>query len=226
MLQPKIIHGEKQWFRRESYLLGLVQLALEMMRKTETSFPVKEDFISRGLVKYLRRANEQLRRQGLHVDNLPLFQTQNQPDHEMPEGNEAERKKPDFLWEWYDVSESQDDKRYKYYAIECKRLGKPKSKFCKPYVSEGVCRFINAEHSYSKYLRSGAMIGYVQSMETKEILKEVNAKAESSNVPLIKLNSKGWKKDGVSRLDHELDRPEVTPSPFKLRHFWLDLRCS
>jgi len=222
--QPRIIHGDKQWFRNEFYLLGVVQLALEMMRKTEKSFPVKEDSISRNLVKYLRKSNEQLRRKGMHVESLPLFQTQNQPDHDLPEGNDAERKKPDFLWEWYDGSEAVDDKRYKYYAIECKRLGEPKSIFCKHYVSEGVCRFINVEHSYSKHLSSGVMIGYVQSMETKNILEEVNAEAANCNIPPIKLNPKGWKKKGVSWLDHKLDRPDVLPTPFKLRHLWLDLR--
>ena len=224
MSQPKLLLGDKLWFRLESRLLNVLQLALEMMRKTEKSFPVLEDSISRKLDKYLRKANEQLRPKKMHVEFLPFFQTQNQPDHDMPQDNTAERKKPDFLWQWYDESEKVDYKRYKQYAIECKRLGKPKSTFCKHYITEGVCRFINVEHSYSKHLLSGTMIGYVQSMELKEILTEVNTEADNSEIPPIQLNSKGWKRNGVSRLDHELDRPEVPPTPFKLRHLWLDLR--
>ncbi|HEG44321.1 MAG TPA: hypothetical protein ENH94_09755 [Phycisphaerales bacterium] len=212
------------WGNLELRLLGVLFLALEMMRKTETGFPAREDSISRILVKYIRRANEKLIPQNMHVDHLPSFQSQNQPDHDLPEGNEAERKKPDFLWEWRDPNEKMDDKRYKYYAIECKRLGTPQSTFCTHYITQGVCRFINLEHSYSKHTSSGTMIGYIQSMIASDILIEVNAEARNYNIPAIELSSDGWKKKGVSRLDHEFDRPEVPPSPFKLRHLWLDLQ--
>ena len=224
MSQPKILKGSKLWFSIESRLLGVLLLALEMMRKAETSFPVLEDSISRKLDKYIRRANEKLRQKNMHIEQLPVFQSQNQPDHDLPEGDEAEKKKPDFLWAWYDSSEKVDYKRYKSYAIECKRLGRPPSQFCTPYVTEGICRFINLEHSYSKHLPSGTMIGYIQSMEAKKILVEVNEEACNSGIAAIRLSSEGWKKHSVSRLDHELDRPRVPPTPFKLRHFWLDLR--
>jgi len=189
------------WGNLELRLLGVLFLALEMMRKTETGFPAREDSISRILVKYIRRANEKLIPQNMHVDHLPSFQSQNQPDHDLPEGNEAERKKPDFLWEWRDPNEKMDDKRYKYYAIECKRLGTPQSTFCTHYITQGVCRFINLEHSYSKHTSSGTMIGYIQSMIASDILIEVNAEARNYNIPAIELNSDGWKKKGVSRLD-------------------------
>lgn len=224
MSQPKIKKGNRLWFSLESRLLGVLLLALKMMRKTEKSFPNLEDCISRKLDKYIRKANEELRHNNKHVDHLPFFQSQNQPDHNLPEGNEAEEKKPDFLWEWYDASEEDYWNRYKGYAIECKRLGKPPSKFCKPYITEGVCRFINSKHSYSKHSPSGAMIGYIQSMVASNILDEVNKEAYNRGITAITLSSEGWKKKGVSRLDHEFDRPEVPPTPFKLRHLWLDLR--
>ncbi len=224
MLQPKIPHDNKLWFRLESHLLDVLQLALEMMRKKEKTFPTLEDCISRNLDKYIRKANEELRQENRHVDNLPVFQSQNQPDHNLPEGNEAERKKPDFLWQWYDKSEEVDYNRYKEYAIECKRLGNPPPQFCRLYIAEGVCRFINLEHSYSKYSPSGTMIGYVQSMELKNVLAEVNKEAFNRNIPAIKLSPKGWKEKGVSRLEHEFNRPKVLPTHFTLRHFWLDLQ--
>jgi len=195
-----------------------------MMRKNEKSFPTPEDSISRILDKYIRRANEELRQEDRHVDNLPVFQSHNQPDHNLAEGDAAERKKPDFLWGWYDKSEKVDYNRYKEYAIECKRLGKPLSTFCKAYIAEGVCRFINVEHSYSKYSASGAMIGYIQSMEVRTILAEVNKEASKRKIPAIGLGPKGWKRKGVSRLGHELKRPKVPPAHFTLRHFWVDLQ--
>lgn len=224
MSQPKIAQGNKLWFNIEFRLLGVLLLALEMMRKTETSFPILEDSISRNLDKYIRRANEKLRQKNMHIVHLPVFQSQNQPDHDLPEGNEAEKKKPDFLWTWYDSSEKVDYKRYKSYAIECKRLGQPPSRFCIPYITEGVCRFVNPEHSYSKHLPSGTMIGYIQSMKAKNVLTTVNEEAHNSDITAIQLNPEGWKENGVSRLDHEFNRPKVLPTTFKLRHFWLDLR--
>ena len=224
MSQPIIPRDNKLWFRLEAHLLDVLQLALEMMRKKEQSFPTLEDSISRILEKYIRKANEELRQEDRHVDNLPVFQSQNQPDHNLAEGDSAEKKKPDFLWQWYDRSEEVDYNRYKQYAIECKRLGKPLSQFCKAYIAEGVCRFINLEHSYSKYSPSGAMIGYIQSMEVKDILVEVNEEACNNNIPAIELGAKGWKKKGVSRLKHKFDRDEVAPTAFTLRHFWLDLQ--
>jgi len=224
LAQPIIPRDNELWFRLESRLLDVLQLALEMMRTKEKSFATLEDSISRTLDKYIRKANEELRRDGRHVDHLPVFQSQNQPDHNLAEGDEAEGKKPDFSWQWRDASEKVDYNRVKQYAIECKRLGRPPSRFCKLYVAEGVCRFINREHSYSKYSPSGAMIGYVQSMELKDILAKVNEEASNNDIPTIELGPRGWKKQGVSRLEHEFDRPQVAPTHFTLRHFWVDLQ--
>jgi hypothetical protein len=224
LLQPKIPRDNELWFRLESRLLAVLRLALEMMRKKETSFPTPEDSISRTLEKYIRKANEELRREDRHIDNLPVFQAQNQPDHNLADGNESEKKKPDFLWQWYDATEKVDYNRYRQYAIECKRLGKPPSQFCRAYVAEGVCRFINPEHSYSKYSPSGTMLGYIQSMEVKAVLSEVNKEAFNRNIPAIELSRAGWKKKGVSRLEHEFNRPKVVPTHFTLRHFWVDLQ--
>ena len=61
MLQPKIPCDNKLWFRLESHLLDVLQLALEMMRQTETSFPTLEDCISINLEKYMRKANEEIK---------------------------------------------------------------------------------------------------------------------------------------------------------------------
>ena len=56
-------------------------------------------------------------------------------------------------------------------------------------------------------------------------MRKVNVAARlADKIPAIELNADGWKKNGVSRLGHEFDRPKVPPTPFKLRHLWLDLR--
>ena len=45
----------------------------------------------------------------------------------------------------------------------------------------------------------------------------------STSLPEPLLSPKGWEK-GVSRLDHKLDRPDIEPTLFELRHLWIDLR--
>jgi hypothetical protein len=67
------------------------------------------------------------------------------------------------------------------------------------------------------------MIAYVQNTELAIILDEVNDAAISSGLPKIVLSLEGWK-FYVSRLDHRLDRPTVEPTPYDLRHLWVDLR--
>lgn len=65
--------------------------------------------------------------------------------------------------------------------------------------------------------------GYVQSMEFDDILVEVNATCNSKEISEIGIPIGGWKIKGISRVEHQLDRP-FAYSPLHLSHFWLDLR--
>jgi len=67
------------------------------------------------------------------------------------------------------------------------------------------------------------MIGYIQDTELLTILNEVNSISMSTSLPELLLSPKGWKSD-VSKLDHRLDRLNFEPTPFDLRHLWVDLR--
>jgi len=92
------------------------------------------------------------------------------------------------------------------------------------YVKNGILRFVQAEHGYGKSAPSGAMVGYIRSMTSTNILNEVNGHAARENLSNIELPVAGWCDDGVTRLEQQLDRPAVLPSPFSLRHLWVDLR--
>ena len=61
-------------------------------------------------------------------------------------------------------------------------------------------------------------------MELDDILKEVNSYLQEKSLARIVLPLSGWNKNGVSRLEQCLERSEVPPSPFDLRHLWVDLR--
>ena len=224
MKRLQIPTSKQIWSRRESCLIEVLSLALNMLHGKKDSMPTEEDLISRSVALFIRKANEDLRKKGRHIDHLPQFQSQNQPDAASSEVSKAEKKKPDFLWEWRDSGERRAEYRYKYYAIECKRLGRPPSTFCRPYITEGVCRFINPEHAYSKYLPSGAMIGYIQSMEVKDVLAEVNKEAGRHSISTIELTPDVGKAKNVRGLEQQLDRPKVSPTPFTLRHLWVDLQ--
>jgi hypothetical protein len=67
------------------------------------------------------------------------------------------------------------------------------------------------------------MVGYCQTMSGDDILKEVNDYGKSVEVPSIIREADEWTDRGVTLLNQTLDR-KVSPSPFRMRHLWVDLR--
>jgi hypothetical protein len=66
------------------------------------------------------------------------------------------------------------------------------------------------------------MIGYLQSMQPDEVLIEVNAECQGKSFPDLVLVGE-LKLGATSRFEHAFERP-FQMSPFKLHHFWIDLR--
>jgi len=113
-----------------------------------------------------------------------------------------------------------------FFALECKRLGRPSSPgwvLNENYTNHGVVRFVDPDWGYGEGAASGAMIGYLQTMSPDETLEEVNGYAEKVDVPAIEREADEWIDRGVTRLNQTLDR-KVSPSLFRLRHLWVDLR--
>lgn len=221
---PTIPHGDELWFAAEARLLGVVERAMALMRSSDMPLPPLEDGISRKLALRMRDANEKLRVENRHIEHLPMLQCKTQPDAETEVAEEPERKIPDFQWQYVDLQESDSQKKYKHYHIECKRLRSPKSRFCREYVTKGICRFRDAAHSYGQYLPSGSMLGYIQGMDPETLLTAINEEVQKEGLTQLCLSVGGWHPGGTSRLDHTFDRPQVPPSPFQLRHFWVDIR--
>ncbi|QGZ89497.1 hypothetical protein [Microcystis aeruginosa] len=219
MTKPSLLKKDI-WGNHEKRVLELFSRALKLLQES-TDLPDKEDDLSRQLFMLVRRLNCQNDKQGLSCS--PIYQGQNQPVSDDASRSRREDKKPDFQWEMRDSHEINPERMSRYYTLEAKRLGSPSSKFQKDYVLKGIQRFILAEWGYGKSVSSGAMIGYIQNMELKEILNEVNKHCSQLTIIDLTLSPEGWQND-VSRLDHQLERPEVPPSPFNLRHLWVDLR--
>jgi hypothetical protein len=225
MNQPRITAIDL-WANHEARVLEIFSLALKML-KNESFLPDKEDALNRKLLFCVHRANRVLSADNRGLNSPPFYEAQNQPDADDKTRAEREDKKPDFQWGFYDHQEINPDKSAKYYVLECKRLGSPTNPnwiFNKNYISNGVCRFTKPEWGYAKSSRSGAMIGYIQSMRIEEILQEVNNCAQQASLSTIALSEDNPRDSAVSRLDQRLDRPEVHLTPLDLRHLWVDLR--
>jgi hypothetical protein len=199
------------------------------MMRTAASLPEQEVDLNRELCRNIRRALWELRDSDEGFDRLPHFDALNQPDMNDETRATREYKRPDFQWELKDSQARTDEDHFRLYAMECKRLGLPSSPtwvLNREYISHGVCRFIKIVHGYGspKSNSSYAMVGYVQSMDLDDILGEVNGFARTYSVPNIILSIAGWQEKDISHLGHQLDRPEIHPTPLTLRHLWLDIR--
>lgn len=204
----------------EVFSLGLAALV------TKERLPSQEDFLSQELHRCCREANHRLRKEGRGVEYI-LAQVTNQPSPDDEYRASRLQKRPDFACGYHDDSLPEDRFEYAdyFYTVECKRLGSPSSSswvLNRNYVEHGVKRFEDPEWGYAQGASSGLMVGFMQNMEPDSILVEVNG--HLTTFPSISLTSGSWTPKALTVLDaHTFDR-RFLPSPFQLRHFWVDLR--
>lgn len=226
MTRPRLSKIDS-WSNYEIRILKVLKLALEILRCEEADLTKEnEDNLNYKLYFCMLDAVRELGGEDSGINSPPAYECTNQPLEDEEYLDIARKKRPDFQWGYIDHL-APPRKSAKHYYIECKRLGTPTRTdwiFNQNYISNGVLRFVKREWNYGRGSSSGTMIGYIQSMVVSNILDEVNKEAYSCGITAITLSSGGWKKSGVSRLDHEFDRTEIHPTPFKLRHLWLDLR--
>jgi len=189
-----------------------------------SSLPVEEVGLNRELYFCLLQANRELDPDGRYPP--PMTECCNQPDADDAARAKREHKRPDFSWGFTDPHEADYQRSAKQLIVECKRVGAPTSSgwiLNENYIELGVWRFINPEWSYAKRFPSAAMVGYWQTMDGDENLKEVNQAAHRRGLPAIALSVDGWRVGAMSELHHVLDR-SFPMSPFHLHHLWIDLR--
>jgi hypothetical protein len=216
------------WERHEKRVVDILLLALAILQN-KTDLPQSEVLLNRELYFCLLEANRKLRDLGSGgFNHPPTPEGHNPPDPDDETRSIRENKIPDFYWGYIDHLEPDPRRSARYYVIECKRLGDPLRTdwiLNQNYVVNGILRFVTEEHGYAKGEKSGAMVGYVQSMELDAILYEVNAACKSKAIHRIGTPIGSWQTKGTSFLKHQLDRP-FSVSPFRLSHFWVDIRSS
>jgi hypothetical protein len=158
---------------------------------------------------------------GDHVPYAPVsYEARNAPTP-ATKGSSSERKIPDFQWGYLDHQQPNPLNSARYFAIECKRLGKRtrSSVFNVLYVEEGVVRFVDPAYKYGKEVSEGAMVGYVESMTREAVLAEVNEAAASHNLSALTYTKSG--PGPLHELVHIFER-EFRISPFALSHLWVE----
>jgi len=210
------------WSKREGMCLAILERALRLLR-LEKDLPESEPDLNRRLYFCLLVASAEL----YPKDPVaPISECNNQPDPDDESRVAREHKRPDFQWIFLDQYEQNPERRSKQFVVECKRLGEPLRAdwiFNVNYVTNGISRFRDTNWAYAQRFRSGAIVGYWQSMERAKVLKEVNDEAERNSFPhIIPIGTPPA--DG-HRLEHTFER-SFPVSPFHLRHLWIDLRQS
>ncbi len=229
MFTNKIPSASMLWQKHEELILEVFIIALKLLCD-EQYLPEDEDEITEKLSVKARRANFKLNRQDRGLVYPPTWQGQIAPATESNVGSTFTRKKPDFQCQYKNERAKDAEQAYISYCVECKRLGKTLDSgwnLNKNYVQKGILRFLTAEHSYGKAAESGAMIGYVQNMEFDTITKEVNqyiSQVDTHKIPLVKFPDKKFGDREIINTTQHLNRTKVSPSPFNLRHIWVDLR--
>lgn len=216
---------ELLWERHEALVLKVFTIALSELQK-QVNLPEDEPTLNEQLFIHIRVAYLDLpykqRPQSLVIRNSEI------PPRSMNEvGEPWTKKKPDFQWVLINNHERDSEKAIKEYTIECKRLTNKTSRdFINEYVNKGIVRFLAKEHKYGNGTTSGAMIGYIQDTKQDEALEGVNSVITNIKefvIPKIQLDKNSLIIGKISNGSHTLNRAEVYPSIFNLRHIWIQM---
>lgn len=212
---------DRFWTAQETRCLKIIECALVKLRDAD-NLPKSEVKLNRILYFHLLEASREICPENMIA---PLTECTNQPDPDDEARASREHKRPDFQWVYLDRYESNPHLSSKQFVVECKRLGAaPRSDWIlnSNYSVNGIERFRDSKWAYGKRARSGAMLGYWQSMKGVDLLKEVNGICEARSIPHLLLVGR-LTPGMVNRLEHTFVRP-FQHSPYKLHHLWVDLR--
>lgn len=211
------------WKKQQTHYVCAFLRALQLLQEFP-SLPNEEVALNRTLYFCLLKANRELDPEGLYPP--PVTECCNQPDPDDSARTARENKRPDFQWGFTDPHEPDYQRSSKQFVVECKRIGvPPRSDWIlnENYVEYGLRRFVDPSWGYAKGSPAAAMIGYWQSMDGEALLLEINSAAERRGLEHIALAISGWKIAAITVLGHVVLR-SFAISPFRLDHFWVDLR--
>lgn len=205
-MQPSLKRAVS-WKDKVSEIEEIIGLALQNMLN-ESILP-REEELPNSQFTLNRAFYDQIRTQILKkgFNPRPSYNAENE-----------QSKKPDISWAWTDSTGNINKERI--YHVECKRLDG--TSFQGNYVSKGLYRFVLDEYAYGKSQENGAMVAYVQSAESlqmvcDDIVRRSNLKRQNDThvKPLT------WENNNLTQWTSILIR---NPTDIKIMHFWLDLR--
>lgn len=213
------------WKRHEQRVLEVLRSALTRLCESGIANNGELD-LNRELYFCMIDVNEENRDSGGDcLDGSPVLDAPNQPTPDT-EGSASERKKPDLQWSYMDQQELDPRRRRRSFVIECKLLGSPSEsgrKYNDQYVSDGIIRFVHPDWRYGMDVDTGAMVGYIRSLEPQQILAEINSALASNSIALLTPRSSAA--TSLIELEHSLNR-SFGFSPFRLVHLWIDMRSN
>jgi hypothetical protein len=214
------------WKRHEKLYVDVFFIALTHLAKKRCSLG-DEDTISKQLCPVLTSVCfEESQKRKCEI-RTPDWEKPIQPvtDDEGKGGGKV-RKRPDFTCKCYDPFATCAEEHEIALHVECKLLGNPTSKtweINENYVTNGIRRFDCRVHEYGKRAYSGLMVGYIISMEPKQIVIEVN-KVQQEHLPHNPALSFQFDAPPVYKENQNLNRKNIKPESFRLIHLWVDLR--
>lgn len=225
MRQPRISELNT-WENFRNTIFTVIREALCLLRESENLPQIEDSAVKANLNRKLYFCFRKICHRNQLNYHLPTLNGKNPPIEESAEPEPRESKLPDFQWQFIDHT-ADEAISARHFVVECKRLGKPSSpnwNLNQNYVNNGINRFISPEYGYGKGDDTRGMIGYIQSLSFAEILDEINKEIwNSQTISIITPPKAGWTEFGVSEIEQTLTRVFET-SPFRLVHFWIDLR--
>jgi len=204
------------WHRHEARCLALLRQALALLAPGPPA--ERETAINRRLYRAIIVAQVEAERHGQGPMAPVVPEGMNPPDASDEQRAAREDKRPDFYWGVIDHLAEPGTARQ--YVLECKRLTRRSASwsYTREYVDAGILRFITEGHGYGKGAAGGAMVGYLQQIETDRALSEVNESVTAAGIP--RLAQRSGSEPGTLELEHTLARP-FPGSPYLLSHLWV-----
>lgn len=216
-LRPR---GNQLWKKHVEMYVEVFRQALIALSKIKQAGK-SEPAISCRLNKLVRRkCFESGKELVFPIYEVPIFADLSDDDSKLKEAG-----RPDFTCRLKDKTATSCSNSELDFHIECKCLGRPKSSswiFNENYVNHGIMRFDQDDKRYGENVPNGMMIGYILSMCTDDICKEVNEELKKTKRKYSSLcfqSSSGLLKETSQQLVREI----VSPANFAILHLWIVL---
>jgi hypothetical protein len=205
------------WQRHEQRCLQTLRDAIGLLTVGPASEGEPE--LNRRLYRAIIAVQGADARRGLEQLPVVVPEGRNPPVDSDAQRTPRENKIPDFYWAYVDYLDPDPEAVAYQFVVECKRLTAATKDwhYVARYVHSGILRFVTEEHGYGKGTSSGAMLAYLQDIDSDKALRDVNELVSAAGLSILAIRD--CSTGARTELDHRLDRP-FPESPFLLAHMW------